>query len=142
MPVGVCVWTLGLTTPPSLPKLGLPLNEDGNVKVDNTYRVEGTTNVYSIGDCAHIVAAATGRADGKTCKEATAQAARLGKIIAAHITGKRSPVHVGFIDLFCFGLGPGRGMVWTRLAGKNIVITGKLGWLIRKYTWDSASLLK
>jgi NADH dehydrogenase len=137
---GLCVWTLGLL--PMLTRFGLPLTPEGYVDVDASYRVRGLRGVYSIGDCAQIIDSRTGRPDGKTCKEASAQAIRLGKIITADLAGKPAPVHKEYMDFFCFGLGPKRGMVWTRLLGLNIVIAGKLGWRIRKFTWDLASLVK
>jgi|SRR5690625_1105296 len=141
MSVGLCIWTLGLLPNPMLWKIGLPLTPEGYVIVDASYRVKGTLGVYSIGDCAHIMDATTGRPDGKTCKEASVQAMRLGKIVVSDLKGGKSHSHKGYMDFFCFGLGPGRGMVWTRLWGLNILITGKLGWYIRKLTWDYASLL-
>ncbi len=142
MPVGLCIWTLGLLPNPMLRSIGLPLTPEGYVIVDASYRVQETQGVYSIGDCAHIIDPASGRPDGKTCKEATAQAARLGKIVSADIAGSPAASHKGYIDFFCFGLGPGRGMVWTRQWGLDIILTGKIGWRIRKFTWDIASLLK
>ncbi|TXK66243.1 NAD(P)/FAD-dependent oxidoreductase [Paenibacillus sp. N3.4] len=142
MNVGLCIWSLGLQPNPMLGSIGLPVNPDGYVIVDASYRVQGVQSVYSIGDCAQIIDPVSGQVDGKTCKEATAQAARLGKILLAEMAGKPAPVHKGFIDFFCFGLGPGQGMVWTRQLGLDIMITGKLGWRLRKFTWDSASLIK
>ncbi|CAH1058661.1 NAD(P)/FAD-dependent oxidoreductase [Paenibacillus pseudetheri] len=142
MSAGLCVWTLGLLPNPMLQNIALPITPEGYVIVDASYRVQGAQGVYSIGDCARIVDPASGRVDGKTCKEATAQAARLGKIISADIAGRPAPTHKEFIDFFCFSLGPEQGMVWTHQWGLDIIFTGKLGWQIRKFTWDSASLLK
>lgn len=142
MPVGLCVWALGIIPNPMLRSIGLPVNSEGYVLVDTSYRVQGAEGVYSIGDCAHIVDPSNGRTDGKTCKEATAQAARLGKILSADIAGRPAPSHKGFIDFFCFSLGPEQGMAWTRQWGIDIIFTGKMGWRMRKFTWDSASLLK
>ncbi|MED1741187.1 FAD-dependent oxidoreductase [Bacillus swezeyi] len=139
---GLCVWTLGLLPNPMLQSIGLPVTSEGYVIVDESYRVQGTQGVYSIGDCARIIDPVSGRADGKTCKEATAQAARLAKILAADLEGRPAPTHKRFIDFFCFGLGPENGMAWTRKWGIDIIITGKLGWRMRKFTWDSASLIK
>ncbi|OPA79214.1 pyridine nucleotide-disulfide oxidoreductase [Paenibacillus selenitireducens] len=140
--VGLCIWTLGLVPHPMLRSVGLPLTEEGYVIVDASYRVQGAPGVYAIGDCAQIVDPVTGRTDGKTCKEGNAQADRLGKVILADVEGHTAPSHKPFTDFFCIGLGPGQGMVWTRQWGLDIVLTGKLGWKIRKYTWDVASLLK
>lgn len=138
---GLCIWTLGLRPNPMLEAIGLPVNKEGYIRVDESYRVEGAKGVYSIGDCAHIVDPASGRADGKTCKEATGQAAKLGRVIVADAEGRTAPKHHGYMDFFCFGLGPGQGMVWTRQWGIDFVITGKLGWKIREFTWNRASLL-
>lgn len=142
MRAGLCVWTLGLLPSPMLRRVGLPLTPDGFVAVDGSYRIQEAPGAYSIGDCARVVDPATGRADGKTCKEATFQAQRLAKVMLADLEGRPAPVHKGFIDFFCFGLGPERGMAWTRKWGVDVMFTGRLGWRIRKFTWDSASLLK
>ncbi|MCQ6561367.1 NAD(P)/FAD-dependent oxidoreductase [Paenibacillus mendelii] len=142
MPAGLCVWTLGLLPNPMLQSIGLPLTPEGYVVVDECYRVQDSPGIYSIGDCARILDPASGLADGKTCKEASVQATRLGKIILADMEGRPAPSHKRFIDFFCFGLGPEQGMAWTRQWGLDLIFTGKLGWQIRKYTWDMASLLK
>jgi len=141
MSVGLCIWTLGLLPNPMLRSIGLPITSDGYLIVDSSYRVQGAPGVYSIGDCARIVDPASGRADGKTCKEATAQATRLAKIVLADLEGRPAPVHKGFIDFFCFGLGPEQGMAWTHMWGMDFIFIGKLGWSLRKFTWNSASLL-
>ncbi|MFJ8526647.1 NAD(P)/FAD-dependent oxidoreductase [Bacillus sp. NPDC094106] len=142
IPVGLCVWTLGLLPSPALRSFGLPLTVDGQVMVDTSYRVKGAPGVYSIGDCAHIVDPVSGRTDRMTCKEAIPQAIRLAKVIMADINNRPAPSHRAYMDLFCIGLGPERGMVWIRKWGLDFLITGKLGWKIREFTWDSASLIK
>lgn len=142
IPVGLCVWTLGLMPNPMLRSIGLPVSAEGQVVVDASYRVVGTSGVYSIGDCARIVDPVSGQADRMTCKEASAQAARLGKIVMADLEGSPAPSHKSFMDFFCIGLGPERGIVWTRQWGLDIILTGKLGWKIRQFTWNTASLIK
>lgn len=87
MSAGLCVWTLGLLPNPMLQSIGLPITPEGYVIVDANDRFQRPQGVYSIGDCARIVDPASGRVDGKTCKEATAQAARFGKILSADIAG-------------------------------------------------------
>ncbi|MBD2872821.1 NAD(P)/FAD-dependent oxidoreductase [Paenibacillus arenilitoris] len=141
MPVGLCIWSLGLQPNPMLRSIGVPLTPDGYVAVDASYRVQGAHGVYSIGDCAHI-RDASGKTDGKTCKEASAQAVRLAKVIEADIEGRSAPAHKPYADVFCFGLGPEQGLVWTRQWGLDFIIARRLGWRIRKLTWDVASLLK
>ncbi|WP_028543707.1 NAD(P)/FAD-dependent oxidoreductase [Paenibacillus taiwanensis] len=142
IPVGVCVWTLGLLPNPIVRSLGLPVTPEGQLVVDASYRVKGCSCIYSIGDCARIVDPASGQVDQMTCKEGNAQAARLGKIVFADLQGTAAPSHKSFMDFFCVGLGPNRGVVWTRYRGLDIILTGKIGWKIRQLTWNMASLIK
>ena len=44
------VWTAGVKANPRSRELGLPLDERGRVRVDATLRVEGHSNVWSLGD--------------------------------------------------------------------------------------------
>lgn len=139
--VGVCIWTLGLQPNPILHTIGLPVTKDGHLFVDASYRVVGMPNVYSIGDCARIVDLANGHVDSKTCKEAIPQAARLAQIILADLEGRKAPVHESYMKLFSIGLGPGRGLTWVNKWGLDMIITGKIAWQIKKYTWAAASLV-
>ncbi|MHA6529739.1 NAD(P)/FAD-dependent oxidoreductase [Paenibacillus sp. BAC0078] len=140
-PAGLCIWSLGLQPNPMLRSLGLPVTPEGYTIVDASYRVRDMHGVYSIGDCARIVDPNSGRADGMTCKEAIPQAANLAKILLADLEGRPAPVHESFMTLFCIGLGPDKGLTWVNKWGLDIVITGKLGSKIKKYTTDTASLL-
>ncbi|WP_229106315.1 NAD(P)/FAD-dependent oxidoreductase [Paenibacillus sp. 1001270B_150601_E10] len=115
LPVGLTIWTLGLKPNPILLQLSLPLTKDEQVKVDASYRVNGRPNIYSIGDCAHIVDPITGIADGMTCKEAIPQAQRLGSVLYADMTGGTAPQHKNVITSFTIGLGPDRGNVDTQM---------------------------
>jgi NADH:ubiquinone reductase (H+-translocating) len=82
------VWTAGVKANPLLAELGLPLEERGRVRVDETLRVEGMENIWALGDCAAVPNAATpGRFDPPTSQHALRQARRLVK----NITGERRP---------------------------------------------------
>ncbi|MCM3781889.1 FAD-dependent oxidoreductase [Neobacillus mesonae] len=140
-PVGLCIWTLGLLPNPMLHTIGLPVTPEGYVHVDVSYRVADMPSIYSIGDCARIVDPVNGHVDGKTCKEAIPQAARLAKIMLADLEGRQAPVHESYMKLFSIGLGPDKGLTWVNKWGLDFVITGKLSWKIKKYTWDTASML-
>ncbi|SFI41089.1 NADH dehydrogenase [Paenibacillus sp. UNC496MF] len=138
--VGLCIWTLGLEPNPMLRALGLPLTAEGAAIVDASYRVKDLPGVYAIGDCARIVALG-GQADGMTCKEAIPQAARLAKVLLADLEGRQAPVHESYMKTFCIGLGPDKGLTWVNKWGLDLVITGKLGWKIKTYTREMASML-
>jgi NADH:ubiquinone reductase (H+-translocating) len=80
IPTATLVWTAGVTASPLLPELGLPLDERGRVVVDETLRVEGRAELWSLGDCARVPNRATpGTFDPPTCQHALRQARRLAK---------------------------------------------------------------
>lgn len=140
-PIGLCIWTLGLLPNPMLSTMGLPVTTQGYVHVDVSYRVADMPGVYSIGDCARIVDPINGHVDGKTCKEAIPQAARLARIMLADLEGRQAPVHESYMKSFSIGLGPDKGLTWVNKWGLDFVVTGKLSWKIKMYTWDTASML-
>lgn len=141
VPAATCVWTLGMEAHPILRAWGLPVDERGRILVDTHYRVEGHTGLYAIGDCARVLDPNSGREDGMTCREATAQGIRLASILMADQSGAPAPQHAPAIFIFCLSLGPGQGFVWSRKWGLDLVLTGSLGWKMRKYTWGLADLL-
>ena len=72
------VWTAGVTPNPLVAQLGLPLDGRGRIIVDGSLRVEGRTNIWAVGDCAHVPNAATpGHTDPPTCQHALQQARAL-----------------------------------------------------------------
>jgi NADH dehydrogenase len=143
LPVGLCIWTIGLIPNPALRTMGLPLTPEGQVLVDGSYRVQGAPGVYSIGDCARIVDPKTGIAAMMRCAEIALQEDRLGKIVIADLEGRPAPVHKSApLDLFCIGLGENRGLVWGRKWGLNMIVTGKPAWKFRKLAWDAGSKLR
>ncbi|MBD1373270.1 FAD-dependent oxidoreductase [Hazenella sp. IB182357] len=139
--LGLCIWTLGMQPHPLLHNIGLATTPEGYLNVDSSYRVKEAEGVYSIGDCAQISDPLTGKKDGKTCKEAIAQAERLANVILADLEQKPAPHHQSFMELFCFGLGPEDGLVWIHKWGLDLILTGKVGNAFRKWTWSSASLI-
>ncbi|WP_010093919.1 NAD(P)/FAD-dependent oxidoreductase [Ornithinibacillus scapharcae] len=142
IPTGLTIWTTGLIPNPSLAKWGVPLTNEGRVKVDESYRVTQREGIYSIGDCTKIYDPKTMVEDTMTCKEATIQARRLGKIIQADLSQRKAPKHRTPIKTYCFGLGDKQGLVWVKLSPFQLIFSGKLGLFIRKITWDIASLIK
>jgi NADH:ubiquinone reductase (H+-translocating) len=69
-------------------RLGLPLDERGRIAVGPTLQVEGSTNVWALGDGARVPNGATpGQYDPPTCQHALRQARRLVK----NLTGEQKP---------------------------------------------------
>ncbi|HLE99828.1 MAG TPA: FAD-dependent oxidoreductase, partial [Gaiellaceae bacterium] len=82
------VWTAGVRPSPVLAELGLPLDERGRVRVDETLRVEGSDHEWALGDCAAVLNCRTpGAFDPPTCQHALRQARRLAK----NLTGTPKP---------------------------------------------------
>lgn len=80
------VWTAGLKANPILAGLGLPLDDRGRVRVDETLRVEGTDRLWALGDCAAVPNAATpGQIDPPTSQHSLRQAKRLAKNLSGDV---------------------------------------------------------
>jgi NADH:ubiquinone reductase (H+-translocating) len=80
------VWTAGVRANPLLADFGLPLDDRGRVRVDETLRVEGTERLWALGDCAAVPNAATpGQTDPPTSQHALRQAKRLAKNICGDV---------------------------------------------------------
>jgi NADH dehydrogenase len=82
------VWTAGVSANPLVAQLGLPVDERGRVRVDETLAVSGMPGVWALGDCAAVPNGANaGELDPPTCQHALRQARRL----AANLTGDPRP---------------------------------------------------
>jgi NADH dehydrogenase len=80
VPARTLVWTAGVRAVPLLAALGLPVDDRGRVRVDETLRVEGRADVWSLGDCAGVPNTRTpGSFDPPTCQHALRQARRLAR---------------------------------------------------------------
>ena len=61
-------------------QLGLPSDERGRLRVDETLRVAGVPHVWALGDCAAVPNQATpGETDPATCQHALRQARQLAR---------------------------------------------------------------
>lgn len=137
-----CIWMIGTQANPDTKRFGFKLKENGKFIIDTTYHVQGHSNIYSIGDCAHVFDPKTGRVDEMTCKESGFQAVQLCKIIKTELNGKTgSPHKQPAFTLYCIALGLDNALVWLNLFSLDIVLQGKLAVKIRNWTWDSASIM-
>jgi NADH dehydrogenase len=119
------VWTAGVRAHPLLGQLGLPLDERGRVRVDETLRVEDRERVWALGDCASVPNGATPEhPDPPTSQHALRQARRL----AGNLRGERRPYRYRML-----------GQVATLGRYKGIAdlfgvfrVRGFLGWFITR----------
>ena len=118
------VWTAGVRASPELSRFGLPLDERGRVKVDETLRVQGHEHVWALGDAAAVPNTATpGEVDPPTQQHALRQARRLAKNIA----GEPKPYHYRMLGQVAT-LGRYKGIADVL----GLRFTGFLGWFITR----------
>ena len=118
------VWAAGVESNPIVRKLGLPVDDHGRVKVDETLRIEGLSNAWALGDCAAVPNAATpGVNDPATCQHALRQARRLTK----NMRGTPKPYRYKTLGQVA-SLGRHRGI--AQLPG--IRLRGFDGWIVAR----------
>jgi NADH dehydrogenase len=76
------VWTAGVRPNPSVVSLGLPVDERGRAKVDETMAVDGMPGVWSLGDAAAVPDPAR---PGLACPPTAQHVMRQGKVLAANL---------------------------------------------------------
>jgi NADH dehydrogenase len=78
------VWTAGVTPNPLVKEFGLPLNETGRIVVDQNMQVEGTDDIWAIGDAAAVPNPMNPeRPSPPTAQQARRQGIAAGKNVAA-----------------------------------------------------------
>jgi NADH:quinone reductase (non-electrogenic) len=125
VPARTLVWTAGVRASPLLPGLELPLDQRGRVVVDETLRVEGTDDIWALGDCAAVPNTTTpGVVDPPTCQHALRQARRLAK----NLTGEPKPYGYRMLGQVAT-LGRFKGI--AELPG-GVHLWGFLGWFVTR----------
>jgi NADH dehydrogenase len=124
IPARTLVWSAGVRPHPLLADLGLPLDARGRVVVDETLRVVGRENVWSLGDCAAVPNTRTpGVTDPPTCQHALRQARRL----ARNLTGPPKPYGYRMLGQVAT-LGRHKGI--AEIPGLRL--RGFLGWFVAR----------
>ena len=124
IPTHTVVWTAGVKANPIEGQLGLPLDDRGRVKVDETLRVEEHEHVWALGDGAAVPNLATpGAVDPPTCQHALRQARRLAK----NLTGEQKPYRYRMLGQVAT-LGRYKGI--SDILG--LLLTGFLGWFVTR----------
>ncbi|WP_217925119.1 NAD(P)/FAD-dependent oxidoreductase [Miltoncostaea oceani] len=77
IPTDTLVWTAGVRPHPCLEALGMPLNERGQVLVDEFMRVGGYPRIFAAGDCAAVPDPAR---PGMSCPPTAQHAIRQGRL--------------------------------------------------------------
>ena len=95
IPARTLVWTAGVVPHPSLRNLEVPLDERGRVKVDSHLRVEGTENVWAVGDCAAVPDPLDA---SRSCPPTAQHAVRQGPVAARNLAAALGVGHAGAYD--------------------------------------------
>jgi NADH dehydrogenase len=82
IPTRTLVWTAGVRPSPTGAALGMPLDERGRIRVDETMHVAGMPGVWAVGDSAAIPDPAR---PGLTCPPTSQHAVRQGRLVAANV---------------------------------------------------------
>jgi NADH dehydrogenase len=115
VPTRTVVWTAGVKPHPVIARLGLPLDEHGRIRVDNTMRVDGSANVWAIGDGAAVPdPAKRGQAPSPpTAQHAIRQGRRVARNVAATLgSGRVRPFRYRTLGVFV-DLGQGQAVAST-----------------------------
>jgi NADH dehydrogenase len=88
IPTRTVVWTAGVKPHPAVARLGLPLDGGGRVVCDKFCQVQGTSDVWAIGDAAAIPdPARPGQPSPPTAQHALRQARTVARNVAAALGG-------------------------------------------------------
>jgi NADH dehydrogenase len=123
IPTSTLVWTAGVKASPQLAQLGLPLDERGRVRTDETLRVEGIEHVWALGDCARVPNRASHEPDPPTSQHALRQARRLAK----NLRGDPQPYRYRMLGQVAT-LGRYKGIADVL----GVRLTGFLGWFVTR----------
>jgi NADH dehydrogenase len=115
IPTRTLVWTAGVKPHPVVAKLGLPLDDQGRIRVDATMRVDGHERVWAIGDAAAVPdPAKKGKASTPpTAQHAIRQGRRVARNVAAVIgNGRARPFRYRTLGVFV-DMGQGKAVATT-----------------------------
>lgn len=134
IPSHCVIWTAGNQVSPVVAALPLPKTKDGRLKVNEFFEVEGTPDVYALGDNAAQIDVHTGAPYVATAQVALRQGRALARQLVAGFTGRaRLP--------FRFKLLGEMVPLSRRTAVADLVglkLTGFLAWFI----WKTVYMLK
>jgi NADH:quinone reductase (non-electrogenic) len=130
VPTRTLVWTAGVRPHPAVERLGLPLNDGGRIRVDETMRVEGRANVWAIGDAAAVPDPAKkgGAPSPPTAQHAIRQGRRVARNVAATLgNGRVRPFTYKTLGVFV-DMGQGEAVADTI----GIRWRGRPAWLLAR----------
>ncbi len=114
MGADLCAVCDGFRVSPRVRELGLPTQDDGRIRVDDSLRVEGSTNLFAVGDIAMPPAWTIGTGLSATrmgCSTAMPMGAHAADEIARALRHQQPVPHAFAYAIRCISLGRRRGLV-------------------------------
>ncbi len=91
IPTGTLIWSAGVASNPLIAELDVP-KERGRARVNEYLEVEGSANVWAVGDSAYIFDRETGKPHPPTAQHAVREGKHAGRNVAASLgIGPRRP---------------------------------------------------
>jgi NADH dehydrogenase len=138
VPTRTIVSAVGTRPSPVLAALGLPLDERGRVRVDETLEVEGAEGVWAAGDCAAVP-----HPNGGTCPSVGIYALKHGEHVARNIERRLANEPLRPFRYTHFGTGVSIGKRTAVGEVKGVSVQGLPAWLLWRGlllyyfpTWD------
>jgi NADH dehydrogenase len=127
-PAQTLVWTAGVKPSPLARDSGLPVDEQGRLRVDPFLRVEGVDDVWAAGDAAAVPDETTGGLSPPTAQHGLRQGKRVAANIEASLAGRPlQPFVYANIGGVC-SLGRYKGVAIV----KGVRFKGFLGWFLHR----------
>jgi NADH dehydrogenase len=128
------IWTAGTAIHPVIPTLDCAHGKHGGLKADACCRVEGTENVWALGDCAEIPQPDNQGTYAPTAQNAIRQGTQVAQNILAHHRGEEQQpfTYVPIAELALVGRRSGIARVY------NFKFSGMFAWAM----WRAVYLFK
>lgn len=133
IPTDTLVWVTGTKPNRIVGELGLPTDDRGRLRVDDTLRVTGVEGVWAAGDCAAVPDVITGKDCPPTAQYAVRQGRKLGDNLVATLRGG-SPERFRYRNRGEF-VTLGRHRAVAELMG--LKMSGLVAWLARRAYYAS-----
>lgn len=118
------LWCAGVKPPPLLSDAGLPLSDDGRIRVDSELRVRRLGDVYAIGDAAYFLESDEASPLPRRIEIAMGQANCAAQNVHADLTGRSRNTYHWTPQAEILSLGPKTSAARIR----GVLLRGRMGW--------------
>jgi NADH dehydrogenase len=139
IPTKTCIWAAGVKAVPFIAKCGGEVDRGGRIVVEETMKVQGSRNIYAVGDCSHFQFG-TPRPLPTIAPVANQEGVVCAHNIMHEIKGETDKLEkLHYKDLGTMAtIGRGQAVVDMPLGGKTLKYKGFFAWI----TWMFVHLLR